>query len=597
MSVKTEISPSNIVDTTPSNLSAPVGVYPAVLPLEENLIYAPQAVGDEHWFWKKLVAPQNYSVIAKLSSTASGTGEIALTVWGSTESTANPDHHLRVAINGTEVVDQFWDGTGRELITGTIPAVVLRDGRIQVTIETPGDTQSIADVVYLDWIEIKYPRYPVAENDRLFIFGTGDRLRLSDFSGAVQVFDVTQPDRVIRVQEELEQAEGFVTEVGKHYLAIGPKGTFQPKQVSAAPNQPDLRLSNWVASYIAIGKPELLKPLQPLLDLRSDQGLSPVAIDIEAIYDQFNYGLAEPIAIQRFMQFATENWNTPPRYLLLVGDSSYDPKGYLANPDANQIPAFLVNTEYGGETSGDIDFVQVNQDSWPDVAIGHIPARNAAHVNTLVDKILNYEMNLPAADQYQSLMAIADSQDPSFQADAQEFLNYFSGPDYSTTMYAPPADTPDANVTITNYLKANNWLVAYFGHGSLNMWGKDRLFTSADVNQLDQQESLPVILNFTCLTGLYTHPEVESLAETFLWQPRGGAVAVLAPSSLTLPTDQSLLSNVLAKLLAENPQKTLGEIHLLARRQVPIDSQGMRDVLQTFMLFGDPALRLGVKEP
>jgi hypothetical protein len=85
---------------------------------------------------------------------------------------------------------------------------------------------------------------------------------------------------------------------------------------------------------------------------------------------------------------------------------------------------------------------------------------------------------------------------------------------------------------------------------------------------------------------------VESLTEALLFNPSGGAAAVLAPSSLTLAYDQSFLSQPLVAEILAHPQSRLGEVHLAARRQVALDTPGKRDVMMTFMLFGDPALRL-----
>ncbi len=124
------------------------------------------------------------------------------------------------------------------------------------------------------------------------------------------------------------------------------------------------------------------------------------------------------------------------------------------------------------------------------------------------------------------------------------------------------------------------------------MWGKDKLFTVEDVLTLADNQSPPVVVNMTCLTGLFTHPKAESLAEVMLWKADGGAVALLAPSSLTLPGDQSYLSDALVDALFSNPDARLGEIHLNARRQVPSDSSGALDVMNTYMLFGDPALHV-----
>jgi hypothetical protein len=103
------------------------------------------------------------------------------------------------------------------------------------------------------------------------------------------------------------------------------------------------------------------------------------------------------------------------------------------------------------------------------------------------------------------------------------------------------------------------------------------------------------VLNFTCLTGLFTHPKVQSLAETLLWQADAGAVAVLAPTSLTLGGDQSFLSDALVSAFLANPTERLGDLLLKAWQAMPTGEAGARDVLQTFLLFGDPALRIEEK--
>ena len=100
--------------------------------------------------------------------------------------------------------------------------------------------------------------------------------------------------------------------------------------------------------------------------------------------------------------------------------------------------------------------------------------------------------------------------------------------------------------------------MGYFGHGSVTQWGKDNLFTVKDVASLQNGDRLPLVINMTCLTGLFTHPKVQSLTETLLWKPDGGAVAVLAPTSLTLSGDQSFLSNALVQSFVERSHGAAG---------------------------------------
>jgi hypothetical protein len=191
------------------------------------------------------------------------------------------------------------------------------------------------------------------------------------------------------------------------------------------------------------------------------------------------------------------------------------------------------------------------------------------------------------------VFAIADGQDPSFKWDAEEFLDLFPVT-FNSSLYAPRAGVEDGADEIRKGFQSGADIVAYFGHGSVDTWGKDKLFGVENVADLGASSGrTPVVFNLTCLTGLFTHPLRESLTEALLFTPPDrGAVAILAPSSLTLPTDQSFLSRPLIDAILDDQDTRLGDIHLFARRQVPIDSPTSRDVMYTFMLFGDPALHI-----
>ncbi|MCI0521421.1 MAG: C25 family cysteine peptidase [Chloroflexi bacterium] len=566
------------------------GVCLGAAKAEENLLYQPQVSEGDHWMWQNLPAGKAQTIEISLPGAVSGPARLRLAAWGSTEAEIAPDHHLRATFNGAAAGEASWDGKGNHLIEADFNGEGLRVGVNNLTIEAPGDTGAAAEINFIDWVEIIYPRLPEAQDDRLECIGTGGALDLQGFSGPAMIVDISDPAKPELVSAAYETAAPFPAEAGRRYVFVGPQGMLQPQRLAAPQLTPDLRASGAGADYVAVGDPDLLAAVKPLLELRAGQGLKVVEAPLQAVYDQFNHGMAEPQAIQGLMQHAAANWQPAPGYLLLLGDASYDPRGYVAPAEANRLPTFLVNTEYGGETASDVGFVQINDDPWPDIAVGRIPARSSAQAALLVEKILDYEKSA-ASEGVATLTAIADGQEESFASDAQDFLDLFPEP-YQATLFSPPAGVEGANLDIQTVLQQGDLLVAYFGHGSLTMWGKDKLFTVEDVGRLKSAARLPVVLNMTCLTGLFTHPKVDSMSEALLWQPDGGAVAALAPSSLTLPSDQSYLSASLAKgILAETPL-TLGQIHLQARRQVPLDTPGAQDVMLTFMLFGDPALQL-----
>lgn len=560
--------------------------YTATLRLEENHVYSPQVAEGDHWFWMQLPAPITKTFTLTTSAVLPGPARVQINVWGSTAAPADPDHAYRLVLNDQPLGEFAWDGQGQHTIEAEIPATVWREGNNVLSVTAPGLPQVDADITYLNWIALEYPRAFVAQDDRLAFESLGGTHHLTGFSGPIDVFDVTQPDRPARTRA---QADGtFVGTAGHRYWAVGPQG-YQAGQIQAAQLTPDLCAADNSADYLAIGPIDLLDPIQPLLEWRAAQGLKTMAVPVDAIYDQFSAGRVDPEAIRSFLQYATTNWRVKPKYVLLVGDASYDTLNATTPPQANRVPTFLVQTVFGGETASDVGFAQLDGDEKPDIAIGRVPAREADQVRVFVDKTLAYEKNAPTGEWRSRVLAVADGQEPAFRDEAQRFLDQFSA-GYQTTLVNPPAGSAQANTEILNDLNSGSVLVGYFGHGSVTQWGKDNLFTVKDVASLQNGGRLPVVINMTCLTGLFTHPKVQSLAETLLWKEDGGAVAVLAPTSLTLSDDQSFLSNALAQAFLKDRTARLGDVFLQAQRAVPTTGTGTQDVLRTFLLFGDPAL-------
>jgi len=568
---------------------------------EQNQVYVPQAEGGEHWFWARLSAPGSETFELGLPDLASGAGRLRLALWAATEAPASPDHRLLLTLNGRALPEQTWDGTGRRLLELPLPEGLLREGANTLLVEAPGLEASPAETVYIDWIELVAPRPYAALGGRLAFTAPGGPAELSGFSAEPLVCERggTEPGgppaaRLLSAGDGLQDLGGgrwrLETRAGARYLAAGPEGLLAPAGIEPARTGPDLRAETRGAAYLAVGPQDLLDPLQPLLDYRQAAGLSALALPLEAVYDQFGGGRPEPQAVVRLLQHAALHWRAAPQYLLLVGDASYDPRGYLAPPEANRLPVFLVSTRYGGETGSDLPFALLDGDDLPDLALGRLPARSPEQVRVYVEKALAYEQAARPAPA--SVLAVADGRDPLFEAEAQAFLGLFPE-GVQRDLYAPPAGAEGGADELRRRFGQGYSLIAYFGHGGLQLWSQDRLFSNAEVAALEPAKSLPISIQMTCLTGLFTHPGSESLAESLLWQPGAGAVAVLAPTSLTLPAEQGPLSRELALALLSGPETTLGQALLEARRAAAA-SPDSREVLLTFLLLGDPALRVNL---
>ncbi len=558
-------------------VGAPSDIYTATVHAEQNQLYAPQPAEGDHWFWQAVPAKKSQAFEIHLAQPVSGAAHLRLALWSGTEAQQSPDHHLTVKLNGAPLLDVTWDGAGRQLFEALIPAGVLLDGKNTLEATLPGDTGVVAERTYINWWEIRYPRRAAAQNDALALEGNGAAVKAEGFGGAVTIWDVTVPTSTLRIASD---SASFQTQGGHRYWLAGPQGFAKPARLEPLVELPDLS----GALYLAVGAADLLPPLQPMLQEHSAHGLPAVAVPLQAVYDQFGAGYPEPEAIHRLLA------QVKPQYALLVGDYTYDPYGYTVPPEANRLPGYFIQTTFGGQTISDLPYAQINEDPWPDLALGRLPARTPAEVTVWARKTLAYAQQTDLAWRTR-VLAIADGQEASFGSDAQIFLDQFS-PAFSTGLYSPAAGVTDANAKVIDYFAAGYGIIGYFGHGSINMWGKDRIFNTEDAAKLTNGAHLPVVINMNCLTGLFTHPKVASLAETLLWQEAGGASLVMAPTSLTLPNDQALLSGAFAEALSADPQASLGQAFLAAQRKIPLEQPGANEVLMTFLLFGDPALAL-----
>ena len=241
-----------------------------------------------------------------------------------------------------------------------------------------------------------------------------------------------------------------------------------------------------------------------------------------------------------------------------------------------------------GETASDNALADVDGDDLPDLTIGRFPAQTPAEIAAMVAKTIDYEKERPAGDWVRKWLFAADDDDPFFSDFNDEIIGMLpAGFEAEKLVIAPNKDVHDGLLAALN---DGRGLVSYMGHGAVDIWAKEEIFTTEDVAGLTQEGRLPIILVWACLNGYFQHPKRTSLGETLLLTPEKGAVAGLFPTGETFPNDQLIMARALldANLTTTS---TLGEALLKAIRQLDPENPGQRDIIHTFALLGDPALK------
>ncbi len=98
----------------------------------------------------------------------------------------------------------------------------------------------------------------------------------------------------------------------------------------------------------------------------------------------------------------------------------------------------------------------------------------------------------------------------------------------------------------------------------------------------------------TCFTGFFHHPEYGTLDESLLRLDGGGAVATWSPSGLGVATGHNYLHQGFYQAVFGGGQTQLGPAVLAAKLALYSHTQVYNDLLETYHLFGDPAMALNL---
>ncbi len=576
---------------TSSGLS--IESFPDSLHLTRPTLFVPHP-GDpsQSWFWQALTAPTTVTVPITLTNSIPAPGSAVIGLWGVSEDTMSPDHHVRVWFDDRQVGDEAWDGPGDHPITVTLPIESMRTPAHTLRVSAVGDTGAVADVTLLRSVDMNFARAFVAEQDRLRFRGEKASYRIAGFGSAgAELYDVSNPHNPIRAAG-VEHANGTVTFAQENagpadWFAVGPSGYSTVSRIEPMSEARPADLARG-ADYVIITHPNFVTALKPLVEWRAKRGLKVALVTTRDLYDSFGYGAESPEALRQFIR------SVEPRFVLLVGKASYDYRDYLNSPNKNLVPTFLIETPHLAQAASDNRFIEGADGKPTNVAIGRIPAKTPDQVRQAVEKIIAYESAPRDAGWRHEALFVTDNKEETFSMMADALAGRL-GPRIHSTKIDLAASGGDVNVTRAELIQkwnAGARLITYIGHGSIETWAEGPLFSTDNVGDIRNGDRLPVLFTPTCLDGFFYHPVKDSLTEDLLFR-EGGIIAGVVPTGLSVSDSQSELMNALMIELFSTPAPTLGEALARAKRQVDPTSSLNREVIDTFVLLGDPALQFG----
>jgi len=590
-----------------SGAPSPVTLLTDTLHLEQNHIAwgkLPGAIEKDHWFWAKLTAPSTGSYPFQLTALSEGAGPSVLRVClqGGSSGLPNPDHRVRVSLNGVAVGEIAWDDMTEKRQEFELPQGVLVPGENTLTLMLPGDTGAPADVVWFNYFEVDHWRPIEAQGGVAAFSAVGDSVtpfQVKGFPDAnIRLLDVTDPLNPISLETPTIAALGGAFSATfldpstdtRVYLAASQSQTAKPGPM-AVWTSGALRSTSRGADYILIAPRAFLDAANPLCQLRRSQGLRVEPVAVEDIYNEFGDGLPNPQAIKDFLAFAYHSWSRPaPINVLLLGDATYDYRDRMGTGKASRVPVHLTVTSELGWTPDDNWYVDVEGDERPELRIGRLPAADQLDVAELVQKILSYENSPEPVDR--RALFVADNNDTSFQEACESFVPLLPAGVSPVKVYL--GQYQDFSLARQDIVAAFNQglvLALYAGHGDRVDWAGEMVFTLSSIPSLTNGDRLPLVVALNCLNGWFASPDTYSLGEALVAASGGGAIGVFAASGYGYTWEQDMVATALLNRLKQGGRPTLGELCTDAKVQAFLGGAST-DLLKTYTLLGDPALRL-----
>jgi hypothetical protein len=528
--------------------------------------------------------------LSNLDTSYNGSATLELVIQGGTDMA----HRIDVALNGHSLGTVNLYGVEQPSFTFSVPQAWLTNGTNNVTLTS---LNGYDDVSVLAKTRLTYQHLLRADNGALDANLPGGRsVTIGGFSSSrVRAFDVTDAQRpielrtVVAADPQSGYAATFTTPAGgtRTIMASDSSRLLTPAELAA--NAP----SSWsdtngnsngskaAANFYIISNRSFVSNAAALKTVRDAEGITTEIVDVDDLYDEFNFGIRSPEAIRSFCKLAS-GWKHAPSAFLLLGDASVDPRNYLGMGTFDFVPTKLVRTLLL-RTASDDWFTDFNDDGIADVPVGRIPVDTPAEAALVIGKIAS--RGTPSGPWANASLFVADSS-PEFDFAAVAASLAHQLPSSMTTQTIDFAHTVNAHSDVIDAMNSGSLLATYIGHASVEIWANN-VFSSSDAMALTNGNRLPVVVALNCLNGYFHDVYTLSLAEALLKAPNGGAVAVWASSTLTEPDQQALMGHQLFSALFSVPNLTLGQA--VARAKFAASDP---DVRKSWILFGDPTMRL-----
>lgn len=540
--------------------------------------------------------------------------------------------------------------------TFNIPSNQLGDG--QLNLELTYDKPTTSAVGFLDYIEFEYQQQLNMGGQPYHSFTATENVapgqvfayQFTGASAAHQVWDVTEPINASSLPASINGSNlsfNVAADSNKRFIAFTSSGFKRPVSSKYIANQNLHGLGQ--VDFLIVTNRIFADEAARLAEFhRTEYGQSVHVVTTADIFNEFGSGAQDPTAIRDFVKMFYDRGlagGTPTiKYVMLMGDGSYDYKALQTAVGTNFVPtyqsrgsqsptaSYTSDDYYGflddGEGLWGENAANSNQEIVPlyvaegdvslqhhglDVATGRLPVASVTEAHDMVSKIMSYHQDYAGYGPWRNrVVLVADHKDDEgaahmLQADGYTALIEGASPctnidkiymdNYVMENQASGDRFPDGKAALLKALDEGSLLVNYTGHGGEVGWSNAQILDISDINKIDNGTRLPAYVTATCEFGRWDDPGRKAGAEVLLIRPEGGSIAMFTTVRVVFSApNQVINANYYGEIfdydVLNQRWPTMGEAFMRTKNVSWGNSVNNRN----FSLLGDPAMQLAYPE-
>jgi hypothetical protein len=471
---------------------------------------------------------------------------------------------------------------------------------------------------WLDYIRVNYRRKMEFTSPEFYFRNAESvdqdltlRYKVDKATAGLKVFDVTEGGNIYDIPVSLEGSQILFTRPAdevREYLIFNPESNFpEPEWVGEIANQNLHALP--VPEMIVITHPDFYEVASALASFHQENdGMAVEVVNTTEVYHEFSSGIPDASGIRNFIKMLYDKDRNRLKYVLLMGDGSYDNRN-LTGVNRNFIPTYqsLNSLTPTGSFVSDDYFVLLDEgetvyNGAVDLGIGRLPVSTSYEAEVVLQKIKTYN-SPPALGSWRNTVCfIADDEDGTLHMkDSDSLANLVNSkyPAFITSKIyfdaypeeATPAGEryPGVTEAINQSVKDGVLILNYVGHANERFMADEHVLDVSTINSWSNKNNLPIFVTATCEFSRFDADET-SAGEYVLLNPSGGGIGLFSTTRVVFAYSNFLLNKSFYDHVFEQDasgnHSRMGDIIRLAKKGVSGTNK------RNFSLLADPALRL-----